>query len=196
VYLTPNRAKGLRYYYGSRNMRPGAASDSFDYGNGHDAAGVPKISIHESGRVHIRIANTLVAGPLQIPRLRELEGVHVATVQPDAMDALPVYGGNPFDKCSDSQHAYVVSADDADENCRVVMWIGREPRFRQELFVRSFNGAGWGSPLYLAIGVIENKLLLPGRKGITLLAGMDPGAGVQDSQSFLWVTSKPSDSPA
>jgi len=191
IYLSPNRAKNQYYFCGRDFFSPNRRRLSFNTWAQNQAQGVPKISIHATGQVHITVAGRIAAGPLWIPPLCQLEGVHIATILPDAMEALPAYSGEVEKKVTDSEHAWLVDAPSEIDNCRVVLHVGTRPAFHEDRWVRAVWVPLWAKPVFLAIGVLENgPLETRDRSGVTMLAGMDPEAG-PDYLHFLWLTSTP-----
>jgi len=66
--------------------------DTFDFTDQQATDRMPKLSIHESGRVHIRVGDTTV-GPVYTPQLATLRGEHIAAVATDVFEGLPVFQG-------------------------------------------------------------------------------------------------------
>jgi hypothetical protein len=93
LYLFPYARQGT-YFCGRRSMAGGQTCDSFDFTTGFEEESVPKLSIHESGQVHI-FAGKRRVGPLKIPPLRSLRGAHVAPIVLDTFDALPLFPEEP-----------------------------------------------------------------------------------------------------
>jgi hypothetical protein len=88
LYLIPYATHG-EYFYGVTEMPAGQAPFTFNFRDQLTARNRPKISIHESGAVHIYADGSPKAGPLQVPPLREYRGEHLATVRYDAIQDLP-----------------------------------------------------------------------------------------------------------
>lgn len=86
IYVIPYCVGG-RYYFGSESMAEKQALATFDFKIQESAELAPKLSIHESGQVHVRIGN-ITAGPLRMPPLANLRGQHVATVCADTLNGL------------------------------------------------------------------------------------------------------------
>ena len=58
----------------------GQSTDTFNFREQIGADSTPKLSIHNSGQVHIYANEQAKAGPVFIPPLDDLRGEHVATV--------------------------------------------------------------------------------------------------------------------
>lgn len=91
IYLFPY-ALCSKYFYGGRSMAEHQVVDTFDFTDQQATDRMPKLSIHESGRVHIRVGDTTV-GPVYTPQLATLRGEHIAAVATDVFEGLPVFQG-------------------------------------------------------------------------------------------------------
>jgi hypothetical protein len=92
LYLIPYAARG-QFFYGQRSMDAGQTADTFDFREQLRVSSNPKLSIHETGQVHIYANDRPKAGPVHIPHLTELRGEHIATVQWDAIAFVPEMQG-------------------------------------------------------------------------------------------------------
>jgi len=89
LYLFPYALQGI-YYYGSKSLPERQVRLTFDFKNDIFEEHTPKLSIHQTGQVHI-YAGSEKAGPLFIPPLTDYTGQHIATVCPDAFESLPIF---------------------------------------------------------------------------------------------------------
>lgn len=77
VYLHP--APADEYLWINAEMPQEQHSIDINYGDNR-TDGRPKLSIHQSGQVHVKSATgRYLAGPVRIPKLHQLRGGHVAT---------------------------------------------------------------------------------------------------------------------
>lgn len=78
LYLFPYGPAG-EYYFGRLSIPAGKQSATIPFDQQETSANIPKISIHESGQVHIK-AGDAVTGPMFASPLSDLCGEHIATV--------------------------------------------------------------------------------------------------------------------
>jgi hypothetical protein len=90
LYLFPYAAGG-EYWYGAQTLPSGQGSFEVKFRDQVMATARPKLSVHWSGDVHIYANQSTKAGPLKIPALSELRGEHIASVQFDHIERMPVY---------------------------------------------------------------------------------------------------------
>jgi hypothetical protein len=88
LYLIPYATHG-EYFYGVTEVPAGQAPFTFSFRDQLTAGNRPKVSIHESGQVHIYADGSPRTEPLQIPPLRDYRGEHIATVRYDAIETMP-----------------------------------------------------------------------------------------------------------
>ena len=187
LYLFPYAAQG-RYYYGSRSLGEKQAQDTFDFTAGFVEDKVPKLSIHETGQVHI-FAGKERAGPLQIPPLETLRGQHVATVVPDAFVALKPFLGVPRESGPELDH--VIPADDLVETGRLAIYVnGAAPAFDAAncRLTLSLRRPTLARPLNVGIKAIPQAPLDADTfEGVTVIAGWDPTLPKDAALDFLYV---------
>jgi hypothetical protein len=171
IYLIPY-APGGSYYFGGESLPEQKLSRTFDFQEQQSSQTVPKISIHQSGRVHIRTARQ-EAGPLIIPALDRLCGEHVASVSVDRFDALLTLKTAP--RTSDA----LIRVLDGAVSGRFAIYVnGREPKFKSsnvKLYVRLTRQC-LSTPLYIGIAPIgQNPIADPKcKQGVTIICGWDP----------------------
>ena len=145
---------------------------TFDFQEQQSSQTVPKISIHQSGRVHIRTTRQ-EAGPLIIPALDTLCGEHVASVSVDRFDALLTLKTAP--RTSDA----LIRVLDGVVSGRFAIYVnGREPKFKSsnvKLYVRLTRQC-LSTPLYIGIAPLgQNPIADPKcKQGVTIICGWDP----------------------
>jgi hypothetical protein len=175
IYLIPY-ATGGEYYFGGQRLPEHKASRSFGFTEQLSAATAPKVSIHESGRVHIRVGREQ-AGPLSIPPLGNLRGEHVATICVDRFDRLPTANRPP--RKSGRAVDVTISVPDNVHSGRFPLYLnGAAPDFKSsniQLYVR-LSRPSLRAPLYLGIAPLEQKAVADPRakQGVTVICGWDP----------------------
>ena len=89
LYLVPYALNG-EYWYGEQAFTPDQGSFEIRFKKQVSAASRPKLSLHWSGGTHIYSAGSSKAGPTPAAPLGELRGEHVASIQFDHVDRLPI----------------------------------------------------------------------------------------------------------
>ncbi len=190
LYLFPY-GQGGRYFYGRQSLGEHEVRKTFSYADQFDTEGVPKLSIHQSGRVHVYYGRDRLAGPLWTLPLPEWRGQHIDSVVPDSLDSLAPYTREI--KTEGPEFDCVIESDDC-ENLRVVVYCnGWAPEFVD----------GWQAMLTLQRPSLERPIyfgfmIFPERKlsqngGITVLAGWkpdQPDQGVKDTIDFLFIRAR------
>lgn len=186
LYLIPYAANG-QYYYGSNTMSGSEASVSFDCSEQFVAESVPKLSIHETGQVHVVSPNGR-AGPLMIPPLADLRGQHVATVTVDSFAGLQRHEG-PM-RTAGAEIDFPLEFAEHSESGRLVIYVnGAEPRFVDSCHWRfDLRRENLGGTLYVGVAAKHQKVLRSGPQGgIVVLGGWNPNAKPGESLNFLYV---------
>ncbi len=191
LYMWPYSASG-RFYFGQTGIGAHESSVTFDFTDqfSSDAAGPPKVSIHESGQVHVKSETGNLAGPLFIPALSQLRGQHVATVQCDSFAGRPAYPKRLRRGPPESDQ--VLDVDDGAENGRVAIYVnGRESRFDGQCPIRiRMVRPTLSAPLYVGLLPVGQALLgdSPDGRGVSVIAGWDPSQRKSPARSdFLFV---------
>src|SRR5262249_32923265 len=76
LYLVPYARSG-NYFYGAQSVRAGQADFEVRFREHVTALARPKLSIHESGDVHIYADESTKAGPINIRPVSEFRGEHI-----------------------------------------------------------------------------------------------------------------------
>ena len=191
LYMWPYSVSG-RFFYGRSGIDAFESSVTLDFTDqfASDTPRIPKVSIHESGQVHVRSETGDLAGPLFIPSLSQLRGQHVATVQCDSFAGRPEYGRRL--RSGPPAHDQVLDVEKGTENGRIAIYVnGHESRFdgRCPIRIRMVRPT-LATPLHVGMLPIGQDALgsaLDGR-GVTVLAGWDPTQRSPHSRShFLFV---------
>jgi len=136
----------------------------------------PKVSIHESGRIHIRIGRQQ-AGPLSIPPAGQLRGEHIASISVDRFDQLPPVSG-PLRK-SGRTIDFMMDVPDSVHSGRFCLYLnGIAPKFLSAsvpFYVRLLRPS-LSAPLYLGIAPLGQAPIADpaSRQGVTVICGWNP----------------------
>ena len=95
LYLFPYAPSG-RYYFGGRHMDEVEFEDKIKFSDDLYSESVPKLSIHETGQVHIQ-AKGVKAGPVSISPFADWRGQHIATVGADNFSCVIPFYWIPFE---------------------------------------------------------------------------------------------------
>ncbi len=98
IYIIPYAPSG-KYYSGTRklmisNDKNAGYKDKFNYMGQFIGEDAPKVSIHESGQIHIYVGKDRTKA-LNIPKLHTLKDEHIASVTAVAFSKLLVYSKEP-----------------------------------------------------------------------------------------------------
>jgi len=215
IYLVPYARSG-KFFYGDGSLAEKEVQKTFRYDEQFLTDKQPKISIHESGQVHIYAPGddaAPLAGPLTIPHLLDLKGEHIATVQTESVEALPVFPGSP--KTTGPERDLVFDSAGKDMRVTFTMWANaHEPRFNscipypkvgfgkrgkrnkrkidavnQKNANRFFTLRRGHAILYLQLAQIANPAPTATMKkpGVIVVVGWDPNRSPESGQNFLWV---------
>jgi len=188
-YLVPFSMSGC-FFYGARRIAEGEIHDTFDSTQQLSANALPKLSVHESGQVHLRNPKgTEIAGPLRIPLLSTLQGQHVCSVSVDELDALPAYTRTI--KSDGAEIDCFVEFSEEMKSGRVLIFVnGSEPKFKTLLnpvVIPTLSSTG--RPIYVGLLALVQDPLGPGNelKGITVIGGWDPTLPKEAELDYLYL---------
>ncbi len=188
MYLFPYGTTG-HYFYGSQTMAEEEVSHTFNFKEQFQGDKIPKLSIHETGQVHVYIEKQKKAGPLQSIPLRELRGEHIASVSIDAFEKLPEHRQEL--KITGAKRDVEIPADDEAKSGRVVIFVNAAPaavfKHRCALIVH-IQRPHLETPVHICFVPVGQEALGPeGEGGVTVLAGWNPRKGAMETQDFLYV---------
>jgi hypothetical protein len=185
LYLIPYAECG-EYFYGGRTMQPGQVEDSFDFRGQLGADTNPKLSLHESGCVHIYAKDEPRAGPVFIPPLTELRGEHVATVQWDTIRGAPVNRRRMRVTGSERDYAFGVP-DDVEAGALLIYANGERNLFLTEYVQFAIQvERGAEPPVFFGVtGVARDKL--GDDSGVSVVAGFDPRKTADEANAYLYL---------
>jgi hypothetical protein len=185
LYLVPYGPRG-QYFYGSRGMADGQSTDTFNFREQLSANSNPKLSIHETGQVHIYARGRPRAGPLQIGALQDSRGEHLATLRWDSVEKLPLFAKRPKTTPPDIDVAFGVP-DGLEAGALLVFANGEENRFLTTYVHFALQvGSREGHPIFFGIAAVAKDTFSDG--GVTVLAGFDARrarSGTADRYLFL-----------
>jgi len=90
VYLFPT-VTGGGYIFGHDTFGPRRHPHTLQLDNVKRSTSMAKLSIHQSGQVHVRNTEGGGTRAVYLPHLATIRGDHVASVVADNFDALPIY---------------------------------------------------------------------------------------------------------
>lgn len=187
LYLFPNASQG-KYHYGRKTIPAQQASLTFDFTEDIFQEQIPKLSIHETGQVHVSVG-TQRAGPLFIPPLARLRGEHVASVSPDAFETLPMFTGMLRDNGSEVDHI-IPALDEATNGTLAIYVNGRKPAFAESNCRLTFEltRSTIDRPLYIGMKPKgQPQIGVNTRKGVTIIAGWNPLQSTVEEADFLYI---------
>jgi hypothetical protein len=187
VYLFPYTIN-RKYYFGGRTMKDTIVSDRFTFTEGNRSENIPKLSLHESGQVHIK-SNVVLAGPIFIPPLSNWKGQHLASIFPDSIQSLPKYT-TPLKK-SGPTIDQVINLPDSLQNIRLALYLsGEKPEFSVPhcqamiMLVRKTLER----PLFIGLNFLAHDQFSNGEfKGVTIIAGWNPNNIRTGTMDYLYI---------
>ena len=186
-YVFPYAPSG-KYYYGGRHMDEVEFEDKVRFTDDIFSDQVPKLSIHETGHVHIKSKDS-IAGPVFVSPLCEWRGQHIASVSIDHFSTLSEFRGSISNEGSELNHvipvdeiiksgrlAFYLAGDRAafaEPNCRIVLTIVR-PTIE--------------NPIYIGIqSKAQDSLSDLDLGGITVLAGWNSVPDPEEGVNYLYI---------
>jgi hypothetical protein len=187
LYLVPY-AMNEEYFYGGRTMAAGQTEDTVNFREQIAASANPKLSIHETGQVHVYASGQPKAGPVQIPPLADYRGEHLATVRWDWIDGMPKMRGKTKVRGPTVDCAFGVPPD-IESGALLLHANGVQPAFRSQHVHFVFQVASRiGGFVFFAVTAVGKEPLGGVREGgVTLLAGFDPTLTADDPAEYLYL---------
>jgi hypothetical protein len=188
LYVRPIAPTGV-YLTGEGEIPPGAAEQVAQFGA---RGAVPlKLSIHESGQVHVKEdagGRRMVAGPVLGPPLGKLRDAHVFTVTVDSFDILADMDHEPSRVPPEVDFGFPFFEARAG---RVAVWVNAvEPRFVDTTLAATITlDRGDGRVLYVGMAGVPQEPMGDSPRGLTAIAGWDAltASDSQAAQPFLFV---------
>lgn len=187
LYITPYTLKRI-YHCRALGMDANELSQTVNYTEGLRSEQEPKLSIHQSGRIHIQ-ANKVKLPATQIGDITLFRGEHIASVSCDYIDALPLHE-RPL-KEAGRERDHLVPVDDGVRSCRIAIYVnGKEPQFGKERVRIKFSlcRSTLKEPLHYGIATIAQVPIgAESVMGSTVIAGWDPRASSSDPIAYLLI---------
>jgi hypothetical protein len=187
VYAVGYAPRG-RYDFGIHGFERDQQSLTFDAKHvGETSLEPPHLSIHESGRVHVRTSSGKI-GPLQVPRLSDWRGQHAATVNPVGFAGLAPFDRAPKHTGADRDVVFAMATPEQASG-RLALYInGTEAKFATDCnFQFELRRPTLNTPLYIGVALLSNEPLGT-QPGVMVVGGWDPTATLTPRPSpFLFV---------
>ena len=187
LYMFPYAPNG-KYYYGGRHMDEVEFEDKVRFTDDIFSDQVPKLSIHETGQVHIK-AKDSIAGPVLISHLSEWRGQHIASVSIDHFSSLSEFRGSISSEGSEIDH--VIPVDEIVKSGRLVFYLAgdraafKEPNCR---LVLTIARPTIENPIYIGIQPkAQDSLSDLDLGGITVLAGWNVAPETSEGVNYLYI---------
>ncbi len=191
LYVFPYALEG-RFHFGRASIPSSSERATVPFNNQETSESMPKLSVHESGQVHIRAGSRMV-GPMRIPRLGDLRGEHVATVTCSRFERLPPFDGEP--QTTGSEIDLAIPAGDGVPSGRLAIFMnGREASFNDQVNITArFVRPTLDEPLYLGFSTLGQPTLNDGEDSdaVVVTAGWHPQAtDLVEQMDYLFVVTK------
>jgi len=187
LYLFPYAPNG-RYYFGGRRMNEVEFKDQVRFKDDLSSDDVPKLSIHETGQVHVQ-ARGIRAGPNTISPLSEWKGQHIASVSVDSFSALSEFSGAVSSTGPNVDH--VIPVDENIQSGRLVFYLsGDRPAFEEPncRLVITLKRPTLANPIYVGIQMkAQAPLSEPHLGGVTVLSGWDAYPKPGEGMDYLYI---------
>lgn len=181
IYVVPYAVPGATYFYGEQRWPRGKTSLTFDFTKLHRSSTPPHLSIHETGRTHVR--NGAEAGPIALPALHNLAGQHIALVTCSRLGALPPLKGKR--RTAGRRRDRVIPVPHRVESGRISIYgNAHEPKFDAACHMRFRLASSIGVPLFIGIACWWQAPLaaIRGNDVVVVMAGWDPLKGGDPSR--------------
>jgi hypothetical protein len=187
LYLVPYARSG-KFFYGRRTMEAGQTADAFNFREQIEADSNPKLSIHQSGQVHIYAKDEPKAGPIFIPPLGDLRGEHVATVRWDTIGSVPEFTGKARAHGSEIDCAFGVPPD-VESGALIFFANGTTSTFKTEIVQLAFQAEiATGTPIFFGLlAAAKPPLGDSDHGGVTVIAGFHPTNAPDEVDDYLYL---------
>lgn len=173
VYLFPT-VTGGNYIYGRDTFASRHHPHTLELDNFERSTSMAKLSIHQSGQVHVRTAEGGRTRAVYLPHLATIRGDHVASVVADNFDALPIH---EKELREDGPKLDIVARPpEGSSSARLLLYLnGAEPTFDcdpQPQIFAALTRTTLHTPLYVGVAVVTQDPLGDGTApGVTVMAG-------------------------
>jgi hypothetical protein len=187
LYLFPYAPHG-RYYFGGRHMDEVEFQDQVKFSDDPFSETLPKLSIHETGQIHIQ-AGALRAGPVSVSPLARWKGQHIASIGADSFESLPAFTESLSTTGPAIDH--VIPTDQIVHGGRLVFFLaGDRPAFEEPncRLVITLRRTTLSNPICLGIQPKAQRALSePDLGGVTAIAGWDVDSQAQQGVDYLYI---------
>jgi len=188
LYIIPY-GKNNKYFYGAGKIV--GKNKTFNYTSQYKAIRNPKLSIHQSGQIHIYYQNPKEkAGPLFTMPLMEFRGQHLATVTVDNFYVLPT---TDTIKNKHGIHNCICELTNKDISFRIIIYLNSyEPRFIYNcnliypIKLKDNNKLNYS---YLGMAIVSQPQLnfSKSKGGVSVISGWNPRAPHNKPLPFLYL---------
>lgn len=187
IFLIPYGKSGI-YYYGEGLISQGNTETTFHYDTQFKTSDIPKLSIHQTGQVHIYSKGTSKAGPLKTLPLAEFRGEHLATIIVDNFYNLPTYSKNI--KTEGAGRDIVIRTEKGVLSSRIIVYLNSvNNRFSTHCWAtlcvrREINL----NPSFFCFHLQAQKPLNEkGKGGVIVIGGWNPRLSLDNDAPFLYI---------
>lgn len=160
-----------RYFFGRHVMPAGAMESTIRFDDQERSSLPPKLSIHETGQVHVR-SEGRQAGPMPGTPLGELGGHHIAAVTCSRFAGLAPYPRTP--RTAGSERDIVLSARGAESGRVRVYANAEEPTFEVSCPVfATLRRPTLARPFFVGFSPVA-QAPIGEEAAVTVIAGWDP----------------------
>lgn len=190
VYLRPISTPAALYDFGRMEIPAGALNRTFVTSGQLQATERPHISIHESGKCHVRTGGGVAAGAdaAEIGPLKALTGSHVGTILVDNITGLPLLTDVWPDVGARDQDAipWDVTPPGGRGSLRVSVYVSRnaqKPRPGSHRHHEVWRARADGGQLSIALEAFASAPLPADVPAIIAIGGWDPLAALDPSMA-------------
>lgn len=186
LYLIPYSPLN-KFYYGKVKFSENQLENTFDYTTQKFTEDIPKLSIHQTGQVHIKGSDGTV-GPIYISPFVDIECKHIATVVAEKFSVLPNLEGKIRNKSKYKD--ILLKVDELDKGGRIVIYLNaQESIFPVDCNLNfELKRPTLNKPLYFGVvAFLQDALGNDDKSGMMIISGWDPQKEVTDEQEFLFI---------
>lgn len=170
-------------------MKENQFKQTFTFTEDYEAQNIPKLSIHQSGQVHVYYKNSKKAGPIFSLPLKKWRGQHLATVVTDSFKTLTNYKKKIKKNPPNIDH--VIPCEGKVENGRIIVYCnGKEPSFDYKCnIVVKVKRKQLKRPIYFGFTFMSQESLNEGENegGVTVISGWNPKNEPNGAQDYLYI---------
>jgi hypothetical protein len=190
LYLFPYAAGGS-FHFGRSSIPADEGQATIPFDDQETSPRTPKLSIHETGQVHIQAGERRVR-PMSIPPLSDLRGQHVASVTCVRFSALAHFDRAP--RLGGAERDLIIPVGEGVESGRLALYVnGEAPAFPgKDAITFALRRPTLERPLYLRLTPYSQPPL--GEEGgatVIMAAGWNPqGTPVSEPVDYLFIVTR------